>query len=117
MAQFYCRKLFDLEEIKPFNRSGPDLESKDGKLKFEVKYRKMEVEMDDDRILNRTPPGMPINLESIDYVLYVYLDDNLLPKFIFKIKSEDIDYTGTDKRVSFKRAFKEEKKYEIIFKS
>lgn len=109
LAQFYCRKLFDLRQIKPFNKKGPDLESSDGKIKFEVKHRFFRA---------KTPPGMPIDLSSIDYVLYVDLEsESLLPKYIFQIKKDDITYTNRkSKRVSFKRAF-EEKKYKVIFEA
>lgn len=108
LAQFYCRKLFNLREIEPFNKKGPDLESFDGKIKFEVKHR----------VFRNVPPGMPIDLSNIDYVLYVDLEkESLLPKSIFRINKDDITYTNRkSKRVSFKRAFRE-KKYEVIFAS
>ena len=106
LAEFYCEKLFDLDKISPRN-SGPDLETKNKKFVFEVKYRKM-VFLKNEDIMSKTPPGMKIDLKKIYSVLYVYLDGNLLPNHIFQIKSEDIKYT-TDTRVSFKNAFKKNK--------
>jgi len=53
----------------------------------------------------KTPPTMEMNLNVIDYVFYVDLYENLLPK-------PNIERTK-GKRVSFRKAFKE-KKAELI---
>ncbi|MEK6832942.1 MAG: hypothetical protein AABY32_02750 [Nanoarchaeota archaeon] len=109
LAQFYCEKLLDLKGIKPFNTKGMDLESRDGKIKYEVKYRKGDFS-------DKTPIGMEIDLSRINYVLYVELNpETLLPNKIFKIKSEDIQYKK-GKRVSFNKAFKDKKIEAIIIK-
>jgi hypothetical protein len=97
LAEFYCSKLFRLKLVKPRN-SNIDATSPPGK-KIEIKHRFYKREI---------PPGMKIDLRNIDYVLYVGLDDDLLPKRIYKIESKDINYT-THKRVSFRKAFKENK--------
>ena len=99
LAEFYCIKLFNL---KPTNKKNDfydatDSESKRIEIKFRDTFKKQSI-----------PSGMEIKLETIDYVLLVYLDETLLPQKIYKIKSEYIDYT-TGKRVSFKRAFNENK--------
>jgi len=104
LAEFYCCKLFKLKLVKPHN-SAIDAISPSGK-RIEIKHRANT---------GKTPGGMKIDLEKIDYVLYVLLDDNLLPKRIYKIKSQDIDYT-TGKRVSFGRAFKENR-VKLVFQN
>ncbi len=105
LAEFYCEKLFDLKLKKPRN-SNIDAESPSGK-KIEIKQRFYN---------GKIPPGMKINLENIDYVYYVKLDDkSLLPKYIYKIKSEDIEHTVKG-RVSFKKTFND-KKEEIVFQN
>ena len=102
LAQFYCEKILDLKQIKPFNTKGMDLESKDSKIKYEVKYRKGNFS-------DKAPVGMKIDLSKVNYVLYVELNsETLLPNRIFKIKSEDIEYKK-GKRVSFNKAFKDKK--------
>jgi hypothetical protein len=75
------------------------LKDESGK-KYEVKYRK-----------DSTNPGMEIKDKgSLDSVLYVHLDENLLPEVIKQFKSKDIHYTKNP-RVSFKEA-----EPKIIFK-
>ncbi|MDO8538291.1 MAG: hypothetical protein Q7S21_05385 [archaeon] len=102
LAEFYCCKLFDLKPVKPHN-AYIDAKSKSGE-RIEIKHRFFS---------GKTPPGMKINLKNIDFVYYVELSDNLLPKQIFKIKKEDIEQVSKG-RVSFKKVFKE-KKAEIVF--
>lgn len=104
LAEFYCSKLFGLKLVKPCN-SNIDAVGPAGE-KIEIKCRTYS---------GKIPPGMKVNLQDIDYVFYVVLDDNLLPKRIFKIKSKDIYYTR-GKRVSFKKAFDSDKA-ELIFQS
>jgi len=83
--------------VKPGNFN-VDAISPSGK-RIEIKHR---------AYAGNIPPGMKVALQNVDYVLYVELDNDLLPKHIYRIKSEDIEYT-THKRVSFRRAFKENK--------
>jgi hypothetical protein len=104
LAEFYCSRLFDLKLVRPRNSNIDAIGPKGERI--EIKHRFYS---------GKIPPGMKINLHNIDYVFYVELDDNLLPNRIFKIKSNDIDYT-TGKRVSFKRAFNENK-VELVFQS
>ncbi|MEM5799305.1 MAG: hypothetical protein QXZ43_01405 [Candidatus Aenigmatarchaeota archaeon] len=105
LAEFYCSKLFDLKLVKPHNSNIDALGPKGERI--EIKHRFYS---------GKTPPGMKVNLDIIDYVFYVQLDENsLLPKEIFKIKSKDIEYKS-DKRVSFRKAFKENKA-ELIYQS
>jgi hypothetical protein len=87
-----------LEITRPRNQYHYDARSPDGQ-RIEIKHRFFST---------RTPPGMKIDLEKIDSVLYVDLDENLLPRRIFKIEPKDLEYT-TGKRVSFQKAFKENK--------
>ncbi|MCP8313155.1 MAG: hypothetical protein H3Z53_02120 [archaeon] len=101
LAEFYCEKLFRLKP-QPRN-SGFDATSSDGK-KIEIKHRFYST---------KTPPGMEVDLEEIDYIYYVDLDESLLPSRIYQIKSGDVYYTK-GKRVSFRRAF-EERKFKLIF--
>ena len=50
---------------------------------------------------------MKIDLDKIDFVLYVYLDNkDLLPLCIFKISKNDLMYTNKSKnRVTFQKSF------------
>lgn len=102
LAEFYCRKLFLLKQVKPHNASVDAVDSR-GK-KIEIKYR---------FILKKTPPGMKINLKRIDFVLYVELDKRLLPARIFKVETKDIHSTRNG-RVSFREAFRN-KKAELVY--
>ncbi|MEM2099968.1 MAG: hypothetical protein QXV37_01410 [Candidatus Jordarchaeaceae archaeon] len=103
LAEFYCKILFNL---RPTSRNyGFDAIDQENK-KVEIKHRFYS---------GKTPPGMEMDLNTIDYVLYVDLDkDDLLPKQILKIKSEDIIRRTKGKRVSFKKAIKE-RKAELVF--
>jgi hypothetical protein len=102
LAEFYCCKIFDLKLVTPHN-STIDAMSSTGE-RIEIKHRFFS---------GKVPPGMKINLQNIDYVLYVELNDDLIPKQIYKIHSKDIYYT-TGSRVSFKKAFKEDNA-ELLF--
>jgi hypothetical protein len=101
LAEFYCEKLWNLKKPGKPNQKGFDLKDESGK-KYEVKYRKGKNS------------GMKIkDKDSLDSVLYVHLDGNLLPEVIKQFKSKDIPYTKNPPRVSFKKA---EPKSKIIFK-
>jgi hypothetical protein len=92
LAEFYCEKLWNLKKPGKPNQKGFDLKDESGK-KYEVKYRK-----------DSTNPGMKIkDKDSLDSVLYVHLDENLLPEVIKQFKSKDIHYTK-NLRVTFKGA-------------
>ncbi|MEM5803234.1 MAG: hypothetical protein QW350_00670 [Candidatus Aenigmatarchaeota archaeon] len=70
LAEFYCSKLFDLKLVKPHNSNIDALGPKGERI--EIKHRFYS---------GKTPPGMKVNLDVIDYVFYVQLDENsLLPK-------------------------------------
>jgi hypothetical protein len=100
LAEFYCEKLWNLKKSKKPNQKGFDLKDESGK-KYEVKYRK-----------DSTNPGMKIkDKDSLDSVLYVHLDENLLPEVIKQFKSKDLHYTKNPPRVTFKDA-----EPKIIFK-
>jgi hypothetical protein len=89
------------KNLKNRTKKGFDLKDESGK-KYEVKYRK-----------DSTNPGMKIkDKDSLDSVLYVHLDENLLPEVIQQFKSKDIPYTKNHPKVSFKKA---EPKSKIIF--
>jgi hypothetical protein len=93
LSEFYCEKLWNLKKSKKQNQKGFDLKDESGK-KYEVKYRK-----------DSTNPGMEIkDKDSLDSVLYVHLDENLLPEVIKQFKSKDIQYTKNPPRVTFKGA-------------
>lgn len=102
LAEDYCAKLFKLKIVSPHNAS-IDAVDRYGK-RVEIKQRIFK---------GNFMPGMSINLAKIDYVLYVELSDNLLPRRIFKINAKDIKYTK-GKRVSFRGAFKENK-VELVY--
>jgi len=91
LSEFYCEKLWNLKKPGKPNQEGFDLKDESGK-KYEVKYRKGKNS------------GMKIkDKDSLDSVLYVHLDENLLPEVIKQFKSKDIHYTKNP-RVSFKEA-------------
>jgi hypothetical protein len=97
LSEYYCSLLFDIE-LNGNPNSPYDGVDKDNK-KVEIKYRKS---------VSPTPRGMKIDLKAIDYVLYVSLDDDLLPNKIIRIDKEYI--TGTSNgRVSFKNALNNRK--------
>jgi hypothetical protein len=73
--------------------------------KVEIKHRKS---------VSKTPGGMKIDLNRIDYVLYVSLGDDLLPDEIIRIDKNHIVKTSNG-RVSFKEAIVNNK-YEKIYK-
>jgi len=105
LAEFYCEKLFNLTPVIPRNQYSYDALDAEGK-RVEIKHRFYST---------KTPPGMKINLENIDYVLYVDIDEEtFLPTKIYKINAENIEYK-TGKRVSFKKAF-DKNEYEVLFK-
>jgi hypothetical protein len=60
------------------------------------------------------PLPMALALKRIDYVLYVFLGDDLLPDEIIRINKKYITKTSNE-RVSFKEVFVH-KKYETIYK-
>lgn len=70
LAEFYCSRLFDLKLMEPRNQYSYDAESPKGD-KIEIKHR---------FYAGGIPPGMEIDLHRIDYVFYVELDSDLLPK-------------------------------------
>jgi len=93
-----------LTPVKPRNRYRYDAVDAEGK-RVEIKQRFYST---------RTPPGMKIDLEKIDYVLYVDIDEEtFLPKKIRRIDAENIEYR-TGKRVSFKKAF-DKNEFEVLF--
>lgn len=104
LAEFYCSKLFDLKLVTPHNAS-VDAIAPDGS-RIEIKYRFYS---------GKVPPGMKINLQNIDWVYYVELTENLLPKHIHKISSKDLGYTAGN-RVSFRQVFIDES-FELIFRA
>jgi len=117
LAEFYCEELFGLKRTSRSNEEGYDLESKDGK-RFEVKNRKAKLREDYLKTNSVLLPGMEIDLDKIDYVLYVILDENLLPKYIFQIPKEELgSRLKGKKRVSFKRALDspEKKRNHLIY--
>ena len=103
LSEYYCILLFDIMLNKKPNDSydGVDKEKK----KVEIKHRKSS---------SRIPGGMKIDLNRIDYVLYVFLEDDLLPKEIIRINKNHITKTSNE-RVSFKEAFVNNK-HETIYK-
>ena len=102
LSELYCRKLFRLKRVKPWN-AAIDAIDPQGK-KVEIKHRTMT---------GKTPAGMKVNLKKIDYLLYVELNKNLLPVKIFKINAKDITPLR-DSRVSFRKAF-QNGKAQIVF--
>ena len=118
LAEFYCEELFGLKKNMSPNREGYDLESEDGK-RIEVKNRDIELREEDylkTKWVRIT--GMPIDLDKIDYVLYVLFDKDLLPKYIFQIPKRELgDSLKGKRRVSFKKALdsQEKKRNHLIF--
>lgn len=103
LSEYYCKLLFGIKlKEKPNDLyDGVDAENN----KVEIKQRKS---------ISRIPGGMKIDLKRIDYVLYVFLGDDLLPDEIIRINKEYITKTSNE-RVSFKEVFVN-KKYETIYK-
>ncbi|MEN6624295.1 MAG: hypothetical protein ABFD50_22450 [Smithella sp.] len=104
LSEYYCHLLFNIKIKKKSNAlyDGEDSESK----KVEIKQR---------RSVSKSPSGMKIDLKRIDYVLYVFLDEeDLLPDEIIKIEKECITETSNG-RVSFNDAFNN-KKFTIKYK-
>jgi len=94
IAEYYCSLLFNLElPLKP--NEDYDAIDKQGK-KVEIKQRDYT---------NRVPPGMPLNLEKFDYLLYVSLGKDLLPEEILYFSKVDIHVNPRNKRASFTDAF------------
>ncbi|MBI2048218.1 MAG: hypothetical protein HYT27_03695 [Parcubacteria group bacterium] len=102
LSEFYCRKLFRLKRVKPWN-AAIDAIDPHGK-KVEIKHRS---------ITGKTPAGMKVHLKKIDYLLYVELSKKLLPAKIFKIDAKDIT-PASGGRVSFLKAF-QNGKAQIVF--
>jgi len=102
LSEFYCRKLFRLKRVKPWN-AAIDAIDPNGK-KVEIKHRSMT---------GKTPAGMKVHLKKIDYLLYVELDKKLLPVKIFKINAKNITPLRNG-RVSFRKAF-QNGKAQIVF--
>lgn len=80
LAEWYCVKLFRLKLVTPRNRKGADAIDPRGK-RVEIKHRLYS---------GRTPPGMRLDRASIDYVFYVELDTDLLPRRIRRINTRDL---------------------------
>jgi hypothetical protein len=59
LAEWYCVELFRLELVMPRNRKGADAISPSGE-RVEIKHRFYS---------GKTPPGMKIESEGVDYVL------------------------------------------------
>jgi len=103
LSEYYCSLMFDITLNTKSNDfyDGVDAENKI----VEIKQRKF---------ISRIPGGMKIDLNRIDYVLYVFLGADLLPDEIIRIDKNHIRETS-NKRVSFKEAIRN-KKYETIYK-
>jgi hypothetical protein len=103
LSEWYCKLLFNLRlSDKP--NSSYDAIDKNGN-KVEIKQRKTKGKM---------LGGMKIDLSRISYVLYVVLQDDLLPETIYRFDKKHIRQLKNG-RASFKWAF-DKGKAEIIYK-
>lgn len=102
LAEHYCQLLFGIELSKKVNEFYDGIDG--NKLKVEIKQRRFD---------GRTPPGMNIDLNKIDYVLYVFLNAKMLPEKILKFEKEHLTQTK-GKRISFKKAY-HNKLYEVMY--
>ena len=94
IAEYYCCLLFNLELSLKINE---DFDAKDSQGKrIEIKQRDYT---------NRCPPGMRLDLEKFDYLLYVSLGKDLLPEEILHFDKAYINVDPRNKRASFARAF------------
>jgi hypothetical protein len=94
IAEYYCKLLFNLELSSKINE---DFDAKDSQGKrIEIKQRDYT---------SRVPPGMRLDLEKFDYLLYVSLGKDFLPEEIFNLDKSDIYVNPRNKRASFTSAF------------
>ena len=93
LAEWYCVKLFGLRLVMPRNRKGADALGSRGE-RIEIKHRFFS---------GRTPPGMRMKRDDVDYVLYVELAKDLIPRRILRIASRDL-VSMSDGRISFRNA-------------
>jgi len=94
IAEYYCELLFNLD-LQP--KINDDFDAKDSRRK------KIEIKQRD--FASRVPPGMRIDLDKFDYLLYVSLGEDLLPDEILRFDSDDIEVNPKNKRASFTSAF------------
>lgn len=116
LAEFYCERLFGLSGYRSaksdlVRKNGPhDASTQDGD-RIEVKYR-----------ASKGTPGMVMNFANFDFVLYVLLDESLLPSCIWKIRKRDIVQTQNKGewsetyhgRVSFREAIRNNKAEQVF---
>lgn len=118
LAEFYCEKLFGLSAFRSaksqnIRKNGPHDANTPCGERVEIKYRAPN---------SKTPPGMKLNFANFDFVLYVLLDENLLPSRIWRIRKCDItqtknpgDWSDTyDGRVSFRNALRDHKAEQVF---
>jgi len=93
LAEYWCRVLFDLQPECITNHPGYDARMRTGE-RVQIKYRKFS---------GKIPPAMRINLNSVDCILYVELDDELLPAQIWRVDAVHLTRMKND-RCSFRQA-------------
>lgn len=120
LAQFYCIILFNHRLNPKFKTKSPDLFSRYGrKMSYEVKYRYSKItELKNIIKGDISPKPVSIRLCGINYVYYVYLNNQtLVPLCIFKIHKDKLTNTKGRKPnskmkipISFVKAFKNKPK-------